>query len=132
MMKEKDVSKETAFELELFLKFSNILERHLADTSCVLGRIKKVFVDFFEQNYRDSAAASKKLDYIIESVQQFLELLRDAVMDYYNLATFAPPNDGANMFISNDDNILSTVTAIVFRDHTFYNCLFNLISYEFR
>ena len=65
MVKEKDISKETAFELEIFLKFSTILERHLADTSCILGCIKKQFVDFFEQHYRDSASASKQLDYII-------------------------------------------------------------------
>ena len=53
-------------------------------------------------------------------------------MDYYNLPTFSEPSEGSNKFISNDDNILSTVTAIIFRDHTFYNCLFNLIAYEFR
>ena len=53
-------------------------------------------------------------------------------MDYYNLTTFGGIGEGSNKFISNDDNILSTVTAILFRDHTFYNCLFNLISYEFK
>jgi hypothetical protein len=44
---EQDVSKEAALELEIFLKFSNILERHLADLNCVLGRIKKTFVEYF-------------------------------------------------------------------------------------
>ena len=53
-------------------------------------------------------------------------------MDYYNLPTFAPPNQGSNNFISNDDNILSSVTSIIFRDHSFYSCLFNLIAYEFK
>ena len=37
----------------------------MADMSCVLGQIKKSFIDFFEQHYRDSSTASKQLDYVI-------------------------------------------------------------------
>ncbi len=44
---EKDVSKQTVVELDIFLKFSNILERHMADNGCILGRIRKLFVEYF-------------------------------------------------------------------------------------
>jgi hypothetical protein len=53
------------------------------------------------------------------------------MMSYYDLQIFSS-GDGSNMFISNEENILGTCTAILFRDHTFYSCLFNLISLEFK
>lgn len=48
-------------------------------------------------------------------------------MDYYNLSVFSRGEENGNSFISNEENILSSCTAILFRDHAFYSCLFNLI-----
>jgi hypothetical protein len=65
-------------------------------------------------------------------VQAFLAVLNAAVMDYYSLRTFSRDEPGSNMFISNDENILSTCTAILFRDQLFYNCLFQAIAQHFK
>ncbi len=72
------------------------------------------------------------MEQAVEVVQAFLALLTAGVMDYYNLRAFGQGQIGSNMFISNEQNILSTCTAIVFRDHQFYNCLFALIAGHFR
>lgn len=48
-------------------------------------------------------------------------------MSYYDLSAFGF-GEGSNMLISNEENILGTCTAILFRDHTFYSCIFNLIA----
>ena len=65
-----------------------ILERHLGDTDCMLGRIKRLFILFVEKTYRDPAAASLKIGDFIDDVKQFLVVLREAVIDYYCLSAF--------------------------------------------
>ena len=48
----KEVPKQTANDLEVFLKFSAILERHLSDAGCMLGMLRRKFVNSFEQTFR--------------------------------------------------------------------------------
>lgn len=45
------------------------------------------------------------------------------MFDYYNLASFAEFHPG-NIFIANDDNVLSACTAILFKNPSFYSQAF--------
>lgn len=101
MGNEKEISKQAARDLEIFLKFSMILERHLGDVDCMLGRIKRLFLVYMEKTYRDTIAASLKIGDYIDNVKQFLVVLREAVVDYYNLPSFSD-TEQANLFIAND------------------------------
>jgi hypothetical protein len=69
-----------------------ILEKHLGEINCMLGRIKRLFIVYLEKTYRDLVAASKIIGDYIDDVKQFLVLLREAVMDYYNLWSFGEDN----------------------------------------
>ena len=105
-----------------------ILERHLGDVGCMLGRIKRLFIVYMEKTYRDPLSASLKMGDFTDNVKQFLVLLREAVVDYYSLACFAQ-DEQANLFIANEENILSACTAILFKDPTFYAQTFNIVNH---
>jgi hypothetical protein len=89
MGNEREISRQTARDLEVFLKFSMILERHLGDINCMLGRIKRLFIVYMEKTHRDTVAASLRIGDFIDSIKQFLVILREAVIDFYNLGSFA-------------------------------------------
>lgn len=78
-----------------------ILERHLGDVGCMLGRIKRLFIVYIEKTYRDTLAASLRMGDFTDNVKQFLVILREAVIDYYGLAAFAETKQ-PNFFIAND------------------------------
>jgi len=59
-----------------------------------------------------------------------LVILKEAVIDYYNLTSFGEGDEANNMFIANEENVLSACTAILFRDHNFYKIVFNAILYN--
>lgn len=120
---EREVSKQAAKHLEAFLKFSMILEKHLADPQCVLGQIKRRFVEFIIRNYSDYSAG--RVSELVDSVNQFLKILKEAVIDYYNLNSFAEGEAAHNPFIANEDNILSVTTAILFKDKLLYDVLYH-------
>lgn len=44
MGSEREITRQSARDLEIFLKLSMMLERHLSDVGCVLGRIKRLFI----------------------------------------------------------------------------------------
>lgn len=50
---DREVTQQSAHDLEVFLKFSMLLERHLGDVGCMLGRVKRLFVLYMEKTYRD-------------------------------------------------------------------------------
>ena len=99
---EREISKQTAKDLEVFLKFSMILERHMADISCMLGRIKRLFIVYVEKTYRDPIATSQNIGNFVDNIKQFLMILKEAVIDYYNLNTYAEGEEHVNLFIAND------------------------------
>lgn len=49
------------------------------------------------------------------------------MFDYYNLGSFAEFHPG-NIFIANDDNVLSACTAILFKNSSFYTQAFAVAS----
>ena len=78
--------------------------------------------------YKDVNRFAKEIDGFVKNIKIFLSLLQETVIDYYKLTSFAE----INSFISNRDNILSTCTAIIFRDLHFYNLLINYLSFYFK
>lgn len=81
------------------MKFSNILEIHLNDSSYVLGRIKSEFIKVISRKYNDPEAASAALGDFVDDVKQFLLLMKQGVVDYYGLGSFAEGE--INMLIAN-------------------------------
>ncbi len=58
----------------------------------MLGRIKRLFIVYIEKTYRNSVEASFKIGEYIDHIKQFLALLRETVIDYYNLTSFVENN----------------------------------------
>jgi hypothetical protein len=121
---EREVSRQAARDLEMFLKFSMILERQLGEPKCVLAQIKKKFVDYIVRNFSDYSNAAAKMSELIDSVNQLIKILKEAVIDYYNLNSFAEGELAHNPFIANEDNLLSITTAILFKDKLFYEVIY--------
>jgi hypothetical protein len=128
---EREITRQSARDLEIFLKLSMMLERHLGDVGCILGRIKRLFIVYIEKTFRDTAAASLRMGDFTDNVKQFLVILREAVVDYYSLGEWAEA-EHPNLFIANDENILSACTAILFKDPTFYAQTFAIVSHYCR
>jgi hypothetical protein len=63
----------------------------------------------------------------VDNVKQFLVLLREAVWDYYNLRSFSEFTPG-NLFIANEENVLSACTAILFKQPAFYSQVFAVVA----
>lgn len=66
-----------------------ILEKHLNDPKCVLAQIKKKFIDYIVRNFSDYSNALQKMSELIDSVNQLIKILKEAIIDYYNLNSFA-------------------------------------------
>lgn len=130
----ENISKSITVELNSFMKFSNIIERHLNDPNCVIGTIKHSFIKFMVLRYRDHSKIMLEVDDFVKNIKVFLSLLKETVNDYYNLNSFGERagKSPINTFISNADNILSTCTAILFRDLNFYNLVINCLSAYFK
>ena len=58
---DNSISKQHAHDLELFLRFSTILERHLGDNGCVLGRVKCAFISYAEGAFSNSEEAGRNI-----------------------------------------------------------------------
>jgi hypothetical protein len=55
----------------------------------MLSMIKKGFVQFITNTYADPLTASQKIEELVDSINQFMTILKEAVIDYYNLNSFA-------------------------------------------
>ncbi len=99
MGSDREVTQQSARDLEVFLKFSMLLERHLGDVGCMLGRIKRLFVLYMEKTYRNPTAASERMGDFTDDIKQFLVVLREAVVDYYGLGSFG--DEQPNLFLTN-------------------------------
>lgn len=126
------ISKQHAHDLELFLRFSTILERHLGDKGCVLGRVKFAFISYVEGAFGDAEQAGEHIEDLVDSVKQFLVILREGVIDYYQLESLEDNPNHQNPFICNEENVLSACTAILFKDPLFYQVVFRAINMHCR
>lgn len=55
----------------------------------MLGRIMRLFIVFIEMNFKDPATASEHIDSFVDNIKQYLVILKEAVIGYYNLNSFA-------------------------------------------
>ena len=112
------------------MKFSNILEIHLNDYNHILGKVKYQYIKLIIKKYSDVQQASRRIEDFVDDIKQFLLILKLSIIDFYNLYSFAENSN--NLLISNEENILSTCTSIIFKDHQLYNLVFSTISYHFK
>ena len=54
----------------------------------MLFQIKKKFIDFVYIFHSDPLATAQKMATMVDSVNQFMVILKEAVIDYYHLPTF--------------------------------------------
>lgn len=50
------------------------------------------------------------------------------MIEFYKLPSFREGSSFSNPYISNDDNVLSALTSILFKDNLFYNITFRYIA----
>ena len=98
---EREISKQMANNLEIFLKFSMTLEKHFNNPDCMLHHIKKKFIEFVCLNYSDPMTTAQKMGQFVDSVNQFMVILKEAVVDYYYLTSFGEGEPFENPFIAN-------------------------------
>ena len=76
----------------MFIRFTNMLERHLKDIFCILGGIQRYFIEYIQKTYQEvknmHEAACKAIKDLVNDVTQYLELLKESIFDYYNLKVF--------------------------------------------
>jgi len=56
---------------------------------------------FVIKNFGDVKESSEQIGDYVDSIKQFLMILREAVIDYYVLRSFAEEQEGSNLFIAN-------------------------------
>lgn len=101
-----------------------ILEKHLSDPRCMLAQIKKRFIDYVVRNFSESNNAAGRMSELIDSVNQLVKILKEAIIDYYNINSFAEGEVAHNPFIANEDNLLTITTSILFKDKPFYDTVY--------
>jgi hypothetical protein len=78
-----------------------ILEKHLSDPRCMLAQIKKRFIDYVIRNFSDCTSGVSRMSELIDSVNQMVKILKEAIIDYYNINSFAEGELSHNPFIAN-------------------------------
>lgn len=78
-----------------------ILEKHLSDPRCMLAQIKKRFIDYVVRNFSDCTSGVSRMSELIDSVNQMVKILKEAIIDYYNINSFAEGELSHNPFIAN-------------------------------
>lgn len=91
-----------------------IIEKHFADTQCILFRLQKVFISYMKRFYSDPLLASRDIEVMTNQIKQFLILMRETVFDFYNLASFT--DEDLHALITNEENVLTVLTSILFKD----------------
>lgn len=112
------------------MKFTIILEKHLTDKDNKLYYIIQIFCESLFQKYPVKKPMSLvDLEELVNQIKIFLVLLRNAVEDFYNTRTFYDLEEKCNNLITNPENILTTVTAILFKNAKFYDHIFKIFQF---
>ena len=93
----------------------------------MLGRVKRAFIGWCESAWADAQKVADNIEELVDSIKQFLVILREGVIDYYQLMSFEH-EDHLNPYISNEENIQSACTAILFKDPLFYQLVFRAVN----
>lgn len=67
----------------------------------MLSQIKKKFIDCIVRNFSDYSNAISKISELIDSINQMVKILKETLIDYYNLNSFAEGEITHNPFIAN-------------------------------
>lgn len=102
-----------------------IIEKHFNQPDCMFYHLKRKFIDFVCHSYYDPKVTAGKMGEFVDSINQFMMIIREAIFDYYNLNMFGEGEMFHNPFIVNEENILSLVRTIFFKEKCFYDCVFN-------
>ena len=126
---EKEISKQSAQSLQVFIMFTVILEKHLTDPENKINHVISAFYHHLYRNFKKQFINSVDMEYLTNNIKVFLVLLREMVEDFYNTRSFAECADESqnNFLISNSENILTVVTAVFFKDDRFYRFLFDIV-----
>ena len=65
-----------------------ILEKHFNNPECMLYHIKRKFMDHVIQNYSDAMFTAQRMAHFVDSINQFMVILKEGVIDYYYLMSF--------------------------------------------
>ncbi len=65
-----------------------IVEKHFNDPKCILSQIKKKFVDNIIKTYSDASQSVSKINEMVDSINQFTTILKETIIDYYNINSF--------------------------------------------
>ena len=65
-----------------------ILEKHFNNPECMLHQIKKKFIEYVNINYSDPFFTAQRMGHFVDSINQFMVILKEGVIDYYYLTSF--------------------------------------------
>ena len=71
-----------------------------------------------------------RIDELVDGINQFLSILKEAVIDFYNLGSFGDSQSPENPLIANPENILSLCTSILFKEKILYDIVWNALVQE--
>jgi hypothetical protein len=66
-----------------------ILEKHFNDPNCIFSKIKHKFSNIIVKYYSEAGGPNVKIAELVDGINQFMTILKEAVIDFYNLNTFA-------------------------------------------
>ena len=107
-----------------------MLTKHLSDVFCLLGTIQRFFIEHIDKKYKGESqnrGDCSTVEAIVGDITQYLELLKETIIDFYNLTVFRD-EQCQNSFINNEENILSACTNILFSDSRLYSAVFQTFS----
>lgn len=107
------------------MNFSMTIEKHMNDDKCILARLQRVFISFMKKFYSDPQIASREIEAMTNQIKQYLILMRETVFDYYNLGSFT--DEDLHALITNEENVLTVLTSILFKEKEFYQLVCNAI-----
>ena len=78
-----------------------------------------------QKEFSNIKVTGKMMEDLINSIKQFLVILKEVVIDYYYIDSWAELPQG--QLICNEENILTVVTAVLFKEENFYTFLFETV-----
>jgi hypothetical protein len=91
----------------------------------MLAQIKRRFIDYVVRTFSDCTGGAGRMSELIDSVNQIVKILKEAIIDYYHINSFAEGEATHNPFIANEDNLLTITTSILFKEKHFYDVLYH-------
>lgn len=85
----KEISKQNAVGLEVFVHFTMLMENHFSNERSIISHIKRCFVSSIQKEFSNIKVTGKVMEDLINSIKQFLVILKEVVIDYYYIDSWA-------------------------------------------